>query len=74
MEASLEEKEWAVSLKFHTGSEDFGSGYGHDSNGDFISILHYNQQDRLELKFPYTRRKFQCFNFTTDGPYCGKNL
>ena len=74
MEANPDEKKWAVLLKFQTASEDVDSGYGYDSNRVFISIWHYNQQDRLERKFPYTRRKFQRFILTTDLPYCSKNL
>ena len=48
MEANLNEKEWAVLLKFQAVSENFDSGYGHDSNRGFVSIWHYNQQDILE--------------------------
>ena len=56
--------------KFQTTSENFD----HDSNRVFIYIWHYNERDRLEWKFPYTRTKFQCFIVTTDLPYCSKNL
>ena len=31
-EANLDEKEWSTLLKFQTASENFDSGYGHDSN------------------------------------------
>ena len=31
MEANLDEKEWAVLLKFQTASENFDSGYGRES-------------------------------------------
>ena len=30
--ASLDEKEWSALLKFQFSSENFDSGYGHDSN------------------------------------------
>ena len=31
-------------------SENFDSGYGHDSNRNSVSIWHYNQQDRFVMK------------------------
>ena len=31
-EANLDEKEWPALLKFQISSENFDSGYGHDSN------------------------------------------
>ena len=44
-EHNLDEKEWSALLKFQTASENFDSGYGHDSNRNSISIWHYNQQE-----------------------------
>ena len=75
MEANHDEKEWTVLLKFRnrTASENFNSSYGPDSNKVLISIWH-KQQDRLERKVSYTRRKFQSFMFITDLPYYSKNL
>ena len=52
--ANPDEKEWSALLKFQTVSESFDSGYAHDSNRNFIFMCHYNQQDRLVMKFPDT--------------------
>ena len=49
-EANLDEKEWCASLKFQIFSENFNSGYGHDSNRNSISMWPYNQQDRFIVK------------------------
>ena len=51
-EASLDEKEWSALLKFQISSENFDSGYGPDSNRNYISMWHYNQQDRFVMKVP----------------------
>ena len=37
-EANLDEKEWSALLKLQISSENFDSGYGHDSNGNYISM------------------------------------
>ena len=37
-EANLDEKEWSALLKFQISSENFDSGYGHDSNRTSISM------------------------------------
>ena len=57
-EANLYYKEWSALLKFQTASENFDSGYGHNSNGNSISMWHYNQQDRFVINFPDTSRKY----------------
>ena len=36
-ETNLDKKEWSTLLKFQTASENFDSGYGHDSNRNSIS-------------------------------------
>ena len=46
-EANLEEKEWSTLLKFQIASENFHSGYGHDSGRSSISTWHYSQHDRF---------------------------
>ena len=56
-EADLDEKEWFVSLKFGISSENFDSGYGHDSNRNSISMWHYNQQDRFVMKISWYKEK-----------------
>ena len=38
MEANLDEKKWSALLKFQISSENFDSGYGHDSNRNSISM------------------------------------
>ena len=37
-EANLDEKKWSALLKFQVSSENFDSGYGHDSNKNSISM------------------------------------
>ena len=49
-EANLDEKEWSALLKFQISSENFDSGYGHDSHRNSISMWHCNQQDRFVMK------------------------
>ena len=49
-EANLDEKEWSALLQFQISSENFKSGYGHDSNRDYISMWHYDQQDRFLIR------------------------
>ena len=64
-EANLDEKEWSALLKFQISSENFDSGYGHDSNRNSISMWHYNQQDRFVMKVSRYKEKvlmFQLYN------------
>ena len=63
-EANLEEKEWSALLTFQISSENFDSGYGHDSNRNSISVWHYNQQDRFVMKVYRYKEKilFQLHN------------
>ena len=64
-EANLDEKEWSALLKFQISSENFDSGYGHDSNRNSISMWHYNQQHRFVLKVSRYMEKilmFQLYN------------
>ena len=49
-EANLDEKEWSALLQFQISFENFNSGYGHDSNRNYISMWHYNQHDRFVIK------------------------
>ena len=56
-EADLDEKEWFAFLKFEISSENFDSGYGHDSNRNSISMWHYNQQDRFVMKISRYKEK-----------------
>ena len=49
-EANLDETEWFALLKFQIYSENFDSGYSHDSNRNSISMWHYNRQDRFVMK------------------------
>ena len=57
-EANLDEKEWSTLLKFQISSENFDSGYGHDSNTNSISMWHYNQQDRFVVKVSRYKEKY----------------
>ena len=50
-------KKWSVLLKFHISSENFNSGYGHDSNKNSISTWHYDQQDRFVMKVSRYKEK-----------------
>ena len=64
-EASLDEKEWSALLKFQISSENFDSGYGHDSNRNSISLWHYYQQDRFVVKVSRYKEEilmFQLYN------------
>ena len=61
MEANLNEKKWSASLKFQISSENFNSGYGHDSNRNSISMWHYNQQDRFMMKVSRYKEKMLMF-------------
>ena len=64
-EANLDEKEWSALLKFQIFSENFDSGYGHDSNRNSIFMWHYNQQDRFVMKVCRYKEKmlmFQLYN------------
>ena len=64
-EANLDETEWSALLKFRISSENFDSGYGHDSNRNSISMWHYNQQDRFVMKAYRYKEKiliFQLYN------------
>ena len=56
-EANLDEKEWYALLKFQISSENFDSGYGHDSNRNSISMWQYNQQDRFVMKVSRHKEK-----------------
>ena len=56
-EASLDEKEWFALVQFPVSSENFNSGYGHDSNRNYISVWHYNQQDRFLMKASRNKEK-----------------
>ena len=64
-EANLVEKEWFALVQFPVSSENFNSGYGHDSNRNYISVRHYNQQDRFLMKASRHKEKipmFQLYN------------
>ena len=64
-EANLDEKEWSTLLNFQISSENFGSGYGHDSNRNSISMWHYNQEDEFVMKVSRYKEKilmFQLYN------------
>ena len=54
-------KNGSASAKFQTTSEDFDSGYGHDSNRNSIYMWHCNQQDRLIIKVSGFKEKIQMF-------------
>ena len=60
-EANLDEKEWSALLKFQISSENFDSGYDHDSNRNSISMWHYNQQDRFVMKVSRYKEKILMF-------------
>ena len=60
-EANLDEKEWSALLKFQISSENFDSGYGHDSNRNSTSMWHYNQQDRFVMKVSRYKEKILMF-------------
>ena len=65
METNLGDKEWSALLKFQIFSENFDSGYGHDSDRNSISMWHYDQQDRLIVKVSQYKGKilmFQLYN------------
>ena len=59
--ANLDEKAWSTLLKFQISSENFDSGYGHDSNRKSISMWHYNQQDRFVMKVSRYKKKILMF-------------
>ena len=64
-DANLDEKEWSVFLKFQISSENFDSGYGHDSNRNCIFMWHYNQQYSFVIKVSRYIEKilmFQLYN------------
>ena len=44
------QQNWSALLKFQTASTNFDSAYNHDSNRVFMSIWHYNRQDKLVIK------------------------
>ena len=58
---NLDEKAWSALLKFQISSENFDSGYGHDSNRNSISMWHYNQQDRFVMKVSRYKEKILMF-------------
>ena len=60
-EANLDEKEWPALLKFQISSENFDSGYSHDSNRNSVSMWHYNQQDRFVMKVSRYKEKILMF-------------
>ena len=59
--ANLDEKAWSALLKFQISSENFYSGYGHDSNRNSISMWHYNQQDIFVMKVSRYKEKIIMF-------------
>ena len=62
---SLDEKEWSALLKCQISSENFDSGYDHDSNKNSISMWHCNQLDRYVMEvFRYKEKilMFQLYN------------
>ena len=64
-EANLDEKEWSALLTFQTDSKKFDSGYCHDSNRNYTSMWHYNQQNRFIMKVCGYKEKilmFQLYN------------
>ena len=60
-EANLDWKEWSALLKFQISSENFDSGYDHDSNRNSISVWRYNQQDRFVMKVSRYKEKTLMF-------------
>ena len=60
-EANLDEKEWSALLKFKISSENFDSGYDHDSNRNSVSMWHYTQQDRFVIKVSRYKEKILMF-------------
>ena len=60
-EANSDQKEWSALLKFQISSENFDSGYGHDSNRNSISMWHYNQQGRFVMKVSRYKEKILMF-------------
>ena len=61
MEANLHEKKWSALLKFQIASENFDSGYCHDSSRNSISMLHYNEKDRFVMKVSRYKEKILIF-------------
>ena len=57
-EANLDEKELSALLQFQISSENFNSSYG---NRNYISMWHYNQQDRFVMKVSRYKEKILMF-------------
>ena len=60
-EANLDEKEWSALLTFQTASKNFNSGHCHDTNRNYISVWHNNEQDRFVMKVSGYKEKILIF-------------